>query len=67
MSKPDLIQQFNNTMKQKLGSTFTEKSALRKWDISHNTIYITALDMFGKNTSKTCNWFDSKATVRMQI
>ena len=65
MSNTDLIQQFNNTLKKKLESTLTEKSALRKWDKLRNTIYSTALDTFGKKTSKTCDWFDSKATVMM--
>ena len=65
MSKPDLIQQFNNTLKKKFGSSFTKKFALRKWDKLQNTIYNTALDMFGKKTSKKCDWLDSKATVMM--
>ena len=52
---------------KKLGSTLTEKSALRKWDKLCNTIYSTALNTFGKKTSKTCDWFDSKANVMMPV
>ena len=47
MSKPDLVQQFNNTLKKKIGSTLTENSAFRKWCDLRNTIYSTGLDKFG--------------------
>ena len=67
MSKPDLVQQFSTSLTEKLGSTPTEKSALSKWEKLRNTMYITALETFGKKTSKTCDWFDSKATVMMPV
>ena len=67
MSKPELVQQFNNTLMKKLESTLTENSALGKWAKLRSTIYSTALDTFGKKTSKTSDQFDSKVTVRMPV
>ena len=67
ISKPEFPQQFNNTLMKKLGRTITEKSALGKWAKLRNTIYRTVVDTFGKKTSKTCNWLDSKATVMMPV
>ena len=67
MSKPELVQQFNNTLMKKLESTLTENSALGKWAKLRSTIYSTALDTFGKKSSKTYNWLDSKAAVKMPV
>ena len=67
MSKPELVQQFNNTLMKKLESTLTENSALGKWAKLRSTIYSTALDTFGKNTYKTCGWFNSIVAVMMPV
>ena len=67
MSKSELVQQFKYTLSKKLGSILTEKSVLRKWDKLRNNIYSIALDIFGKKTSKTCDWFDSKTNVMMPV
>ena len=63
MSNPELVQQFNNTLMKKLVSTLAEKYALWKWAKLRNTIYST----FGKKSSKTYDWFDSKATAMMPV
>ena len=52
MSKPDIVQQFNNILMKKLGNTFTEKSALGKLNKLCNTIYSTALDTLERKPTK---------------
>ena len=59
--------QFINTLIKNLGGTLAEKSISGKWDKLRHTIHSTALDTFGKKTSKTCDWFDFKATVMIPV
>ena len=55
LSKPELVEQFYNTLMKKLGSSFAERSTSRKWDKLRNTIHSAALDTFEKKTSKICD------------
>ena len=50
-------------MIKKVVINLTEKSAFGKWAKLRNTIYST----FGKKSSKTYDWFDSKATAMMPV
>ena len=43
------------------------ENIVKLYDQPRYTIYITTLDTFGKKTSKTCDWFDPKAAVMIQI
>ena len=63
MSQPDLTEQFAQTFGKKLGSLQPGDSATEKWEALRDTMYRTALGTFGKRSSKSHDWFETKSTV----
>ena len=63
MSQPNLMSQFAWAFKREFGAPQPKYSATEKWEILRDNMHRTALGTFGKNTSKTHDWFDAKSTV----
>ena len=62
MSQPNLMSQFAEAFEREFGATQPKDSATEKWEIIRDTMHRTALATFGRNTSKTHDWFDAKST-----
>ena len=67
MSQPDLTEQFAQTFEKELGSLQPGDSATEKWEALHDTMYGSALDTFGKRSSKSHDWFEAKSTVMTPV
>lgn len=60
MSQPDLVEQFAERFGSELG-TLQSDSATEKWATLQDTMQRTALATFGKKTSESHDWFETKA------
>ena len=67
MSQPDLMEQFAQTFEKEFGTSQPGDSATEKWEDLRDTIYHTALDTFGKKSSKSHDWFEAKSTVMTPV
>ena len=61
MSQPDLVEQFAERFENELGISQSGDSATAKWTTLRDTMHRTALATFGKNTSKSHDWFKAKS------
>jgi len=61
MTQPDLMDQFAETFKKEYDALETRESATERWHSLRDTIHSTALAVFGKKTSKSPDWFETKA------
>ena len=62
MSQPNLMSQFAEAFEKEFDAPQPKVSATEKWDILRDTMRRTALATFGKNTTKTHDWFDAKSS-----
>ena len=62
MSQPNLMSQFAEAFVREFGAAQPKYSATEKWQILRDTMHRTSLDAFGRKTSKTHDWFDTKST-----
>ena len=62
MSQPVLTQKFAEVIKKELSNKETGDSALEKWESLRKTIQTTALATFGKQTTKSHDWFEAKSS-----
>ena len=62
MSQPNLMSQFAEAFEKEFDAPQPKVSATEKWDILRDTMRRTALATFGKNTSKTHDWFDANSS-----
>ena len=67
MSQPDLTQKFAEAFEQELCAAQTGDSALEKWESLRDIMHRTALDTFGKRTSKTNDWFEAKSSIMIPV
>ena len=61
MSQSTIMSQFAEAFEREFGATQPKYSATEKWEILRDTMHRTALATFGKQTSKTHDWFDAKS------
>ena len=67
MSQPDLTEQFAQIFEKELGSLQPGDSATEKWEAMRDTVYSTALAIFGKRSSNSHDWFEAKSTVTTPV
>ena len=62
MSQPDLVEQFAENFEREVGASPFSETAAAKWESLRDIIHRTALATFGKMTSKTNDWFETKSS-----
>ena len=61
------MSQFEEAFEKEFDAPQPKVSATEKWEILRDAMHRTALATFGKNTSKTHDWFDAKSSVMRPV
>ncbi|XP_052673517.1 uncharacterized protein LOC128155711 [Crassostrea angulata] len=63
MSQPKLTQKFAETFEQELEFIQKGTSTEERWGTLRDIIHSTAMEAFGKRTTKTTDWFEAKSSL----
>jgi len=62
MQYPEKVEEFAKSLEDALSVDQPHNSASEKWDHLQETIQKTAFAIFGRKTSRNCDWFEAKSS-----
>ena len=62
MTQPDLIEQFVEAFEEEYDASQSGDGATEKWETLKDTIHCITLAIFGKKTSKSHDWYETKSS-----